>query len=230
MPDKYLNLNEDLYSYICRFTGETRDDPLLDELREETQQYGDLAVMQIGREQGAFLTLLTKLKSAQNALEIGTFTGYSAICIARGLSKTGHLYCCDISEEYAAIARRYWDRAGLSERITLTVGDARETLPKVITKREFDLVFIDADKPGYEEYYEMVLPRVWPGGLLIFDNMLAGGRVTAAERYETGEPGGEVTDNTRALHAMNRRLTEDRRVENVLVPIADGLQICRRRA
>lgn len=225
MPDKYLKLTDDLYHYCTRYSGGT-DDPLLAELRAETAELGDIALMQISPEQGSFLTLMTSLIQTSMALEIGTFTGYSSICIARGLTHGGRLICCDASEEYTATARKYWQRAGLDDRIQLVIGDARETLPQFLTGLLLDLVFIDADKPGYPEYYELVLPRVRRGGLIIFDNMLQGGRITEAET--TDDPA-ELHEHLRVVHQLNRTLTADDRVENVLVPIADGLQLCRKR-
>ncbi len=225
MPGKYLTLNEDLYAYCNRYTEGTEDE-VLAELREVTAKHGDLAMMQISPEQGSFLTLMTRLTGASMALEIGTFTGYSAICLARGLREGGRLVCCDVSEEYTETARDYWAKAGVDDRIQLVLGDARETLPQFLTGLLLDLVFIDADKPGYPDYYELVLPKVRPGGLIIFDNMLQGGHVTEAEN--AADPS-DLGENLRVVHELNRDLRDDSRVENVLVPIADGLQLCRKR-
>jgi caffeoyl-CoA O-methyltransferase len=169
-------------------------------------------------EQGDFFTLLVAALRVESALEIGTFTGFSSLCIARGLAPHGRLLCCDISAEWTDIARRYWKRAGVDDRIELRLGPATATLAALEPGRTFDFVFIDADKTGYDAYYELVLPRLRAGGLIVFDNMLAHGNVV--------EP---RSDRDRAIDVLNRKLAVDPRVDSVLLPIADGLNLCRKR-
>jgi caffeoyl-CoA O-methyltransferase len=219
MPAKYVALNDALYDYVVRCRSRA-DDPLLDALRAETEALGDIARMLISREQGDFLTILTKLFNVRSAVEVGTFTGYSSICIARGLAMDGHLTCFDINAEWAAMARRYWVKDGLADRIELRIGDAREELAKWEPAEPLDLVFIDADKTGYDAYFEMLLPKMKANGLFIFDNMVWGGRVIE-------EP---LTDpDGVAIDLLNRKLARDPRVESVLLPFADGLHLARKR-
>lgn len=215
---KFLPLDETLYQYVIAHRS-LADDVLLDDLRAETEALGDIAKMLISREQGSFLTLLTKLLNVRRAVEVGTFTGYSAACIACGLAPDGKLTCFDSSEEWTAIARRHWTRAGLSEFIDLRIGDAAELLPGFIPDHPIDLAFIDANKTGYNQYYETILPLMRPGGLFIFDNMLYGGGVVKTP----------LTDpDCIAIDALNKKLVRDPRVETVLLPIADGLHLCRK--
>jgi len=216
---KYLSLNDRLYVYLCQCRSHASD-PVLDALRMETESLGDIARMQISREQGSLMTLLVAATGAKRAIEVGTFTGYSSICIARGLSKGGRLLCLDESEEWTAIARKYWALAGVEKKIELRLGDATSTLKRLSAKALFDFAFIDADKTEYDDYYELILPRVKRNGLILFDNMLWGGRL-GARRVKT--PSG------RAIDELNRKLAHDSRVEAVLLPIADGVQLCRKR-
>ena len=176
-------------------------------------------MMQIGPDQGAFMALLVTAMGARDAVEIGTFTGYSAICIARGLPEEGRLLCLDVSDEWTGIARKYWAQTGLDKKIELRLGPAVESLKKLERGRKFDFAFIDADKPGYDAYYELVLPRMRPNGLILFDNMLWGGRLGGKKpiRHENG----------RAIDRLNRKLARDQRVESVLLSIGDGLHLCR---
>jgi len=176
--------------------------------------------MQIAVEQGAFLTLLGRLIGARQAIEIGTFTGYSAIAIARGLAPGGHLLCCDLSDEWTAIARRYFARAGVADRITLRLGPALETVRALPQEPSLDLAFIDADKTGYRGYYDELLPRLRPNGLIVFDNVLWGGSVV--DRANEG-------DDTRALRALNDAIARDERVDAVMLPVADGLLLVRKK-
>ena len=218
-PAKYVALNDALYDYIARHRSRLVD-PILEELRHETDLLGDLARMLISPEQGDFLTLITKLLGVRSAVEVGTFTGYSSICIARGLMPKGRLFCFDISAEWSAIAHRYWKKGKVSDRIELHLGDAKEELPAWKPPEPLDLVFIDADKPGYDTYYEILLPKMKPNGLFIFDNMVWGGRVTE-------EP---LTDpDGLAIDRLNSKLASDPRIESVLLPIADGLHLARKR-
>lgn len=218
-PPKYVTLTDTLYDYVARHRSRVID-PLLDQLRAETESLGEVAKMLISPEQGDFLTILTKLLGVRSAIEVGTFTGYSSICLARGLVEGGRLFCFDISAEWTAIARRYWDREGVKERIELHLGDARAKLPMWEPPELLDLAFIDADKPGYDIYYEILLPKMKPNGLFIFDNMVWSGRVT--EKPLT-DPDGIAIDR------LNSKLAGDARVESVLLPVADGLHFARKR-
>jgi caffeoyl-CoA O-methyltransferase len=217
MPAKYVTLNDALYAYIVRHRSHASD-PLLDALRAETEALGDIARMLISQEQGDFLTILTKLLKVRSAVEVGTFTGYSSICIARGLAIDGRLTCFDVSAEWTAIAKRYWEKDGLADQIELRLGNAAEELRKWEPAEPLDLAFIDADKAGYDAYFELLLPKMKPNALFIFDNMVWGGRLI--ERPLT-DPDGV------ALDRLNAKLAGDPRVESVLLPVADGLQLAR---
>ena len=179
--------------------------------------------MQIGADQGAFMALLARLIGARRALEIGTFTGYSAMAVAAALPPGGRLITCDVSEEWTAIARRYWREAGLSDTIELRLGDARGTLAALRIEAgdsSFDFAFIDADKPGYDAYYEACLHLVRPGGLILIDNVLWSGKVADPEILDP---------DTVALRALNAKIREDARVEASLVAIGDGVMVVRKR-
>jgi len=218
MKAKYTALTEPLYSYLCRCRSDS-DDPVLDSLRQETEALGDASRMQISREQGSFLTLLTTAINARSAIEIGTFTGYSSTCIARGLAEGGCLLAVDRSEEWTAIAKRYWAKANVLGKIKLRLGEAIPVLKNLGSELVFDLAFIDGDKVEYDAYYELLLPRMRPNGVMLFDNMLWGGKL--------GD--GQLNDPLgRAIDALNRKLTSDNRVQSVLLPIADGIQLCRK--
>jgi len=219
MKLKYVPLNDRLYRYVCACRSNATD-PVLDGLRRETEALGEVSRMQISREQGAFLTLLVAAIGATRAIEVGTFTGYSSICLARGLRPGGRLLCIDASPEWTEIARKYWRQAGVSRRIELRLGDAVPLLGKLERGINFDLAFIDAAKVEYDAYYELILPRVRRNGLILFDNMLWGGRVGKKSIKQAGG---------RAIDQLNRKLARDRRIESVLLPIADGLQLCRKR-
>lgn len=219
LPAKYVALNDSLYDYVAQHRSRALD-PILDELRRETEALGDLAKMLISPEQGDFLTLLTKLLDVRTVVEVGTFTGYSSICLARGLPGGGRLYCFDINAEWTAIAQRYWEKEGVADRIELQLGEAKEILKTWEPPTAIDLAFIDADKPGYNTYFETLMPLMKPDGLFIFDNMLWGGRV--AEEPLT-DPDGVAIDQ------LNRKLATDPRVESVLLPVADGLHFARKR-
>jgi len=218
MQEKFTALTPALYDYLV--VHNRPPDAVLRDLAAETAALGPISVMQISVEQGAFLTLLGRLLGARRAVEIGTFTGYSGISIARGLAADGHLLCCDVSEEWAAIARRYFARAGVAERITLRVAPAIETIRALPATPEIDLVFIDADKTGYRAYYEELLPRVRPGGIVAFDNVLWAGHVV--------DPS-DTSENTSAIRALNDFLVTDERVDLAMVPISDGLTLVRKR-
>ena len=219
MKPKYVSLNDRLYHYVCECRSNV-DDPVLDALRSETEALGDIAKMQISREQGSFMTLLVAAIGAKSAIEVGTFTGYCSICIARGLPKNGRLICIDENKEWTAIARKYWALAGVKNKIDLRLGAAIPMLKNLEPKLLFDFAFIDADKTEYDAYYELILPRIRRNGLILFDNMLWGGRLGRGRvRNASG----------RAIDRLNRKLAKDSRVESVLLPIADGLQLCHKR-
>jgi caffeoyl-CoA O-methyltransferase len=216
-PAKFTSVHAGLFKYICDCARGAQDS-VLEKLREETAALGEIAVMQIGPDQGAFMTLLTRAIGARSALEVGTFTGYSSICLARGLPENGRLLCLDASAEWTAVARRYWKKAGVDHKIKLQIGPAAASLRSLRKKDLFDIAFIDADKTGYDEYYELALPHIRPNGLILFDNMLWGGRLG---KGPIREPGG------RAIDRLNKKLARDPRVESVLLSVGDGLQICR---
>jgi caffeoyl-CoA O-methyltransferase len=200
--------------------GSWRPDAVVRDLQAETAELGDVAGMQIGDDQGQLLTMLTRLTGARRAVEVGTFTGYSSMCIARGLAEGGSLLCCDVSEEWTEIARRAWASAGLADRIELRIAPALDTLRALPAAPDIDLVFIDADKPGYPAYWAELVPRVRSGGLLLADNVLRNG--------EIADP--EVDDeNTTALRAFNDLVASDDRVDTVVLTAFDGLTIARRR-
>lgn len=218
MHEKYTALTPDVYAYLVAHNPAV--DPVLRDLQAETAALGGISMMQIAVEQGAFLTLLARLLNARRAVEVGTFTGYSAICIARGLVDGGRLLCCDVSEEWTAIARKAWTRAGLDDRIALHLGPALDTLRALPRTADVDLAFIDADKTNYRHYYEELLPRMRPNGLIVFDNVLWGGAVADPDDTE---------ESTTALRALNDALATDDRVDAVMLPVADGLFLVRPR-
>ena len=196
-------------------------DTVLRELANETTDlFPNETGLQIAPEQGTLMTLLTQLSGARSAIEIGTFTGYSSICIARGLAPGGHLLCCDISEEWTSIARKYWEKAGLSDRIELRLGLAIETLRSLPDEELFDLAFIDADKEDYLAYWREIVPRVRPGALIMVDNTFSHGRVIDA---------GNDNPTVIAVRDFNDRAAADDRVDLVMVPIGDGLTLARKK-
>ncbi|HET7015976.1 MAG TPA: O-methyltransferase, partial [Streptosporangiaceae bacterium] len=176
MTRRSEQLTEALHEYVVAHSSQP-DEVLRDLAAETVQRYGGTAVMQIGPEQGTFMTLLAQLAGARTAVEVGTFTGYSAICLARGLGEGGRLLCCDVSEEWTSVARRYWERAGLTDRIELRLGPAAQTLAALPAGTSFDLAFIDADKTGYVQYWDLIVPMIRPGGVILADNTLFQGRV-----------------------------------------------------
>src|SRR3984893_16299979 len=195
----------------------TPPDAVLRELATETAElYPNEVGLQVAPELGTLLTLLPRLAGARTAIEVGTFTGYSAICLARGLADGGKLVCCDGSAEWTAVAVRYWRRAGLQDRIELRLGPAAETLRALPDGPGFDLAFIDADKPGYVDYWEQIVPRIRPGGVVLVDNTLFHGRVI--------DPA-EQDPNVRGIRLFNDHALADPRVELVLLPVGDGLTL-----
>jgi caffeoyl-CoA O-methyltransferase len=219
MPDKFTTLTPELHAYAVEHG--SRQDEVLRRLAEETErELADVAIMQIAPDQGAFITLLLRLIGARRALELGTFTGYSAICIARGLSEGGRLITCDVSEEWAAIARRYWAEAGVADRIELRLGPALETLGNLPSEEPFDFAFIDADKSEYPDYYEECLRLLRPGGLAMLDNVFRGGGVLDQD-----------DDDPRnvATRQLNERIAADERVDVAMLPVADGVTLALKR-
>ena len=194
-------------------------DDVVRQLRATTQALGDVAEMQIGEDQGQLLTMMARLVGARRAVEVGTFTGYSSMCIARGLAEGGSLLCCDISAEWTSVGVRAWQEAGLSDRIELRVAPALDTLRKLATEAFIDLVFIDADKTGYAGYWDELVPRVRPGGVLLVDNVLWSGRVVDQSVTD---------DDTAALRTFNDMVAGDDRVEAVVLTAFDGLTIARK--
>ena len=177
--------------------------------------------MQIGTDQGVFMTLLTTVLQVEFAVEVGTFTGYSALCIARGLAPGGRLLCCDISEEWTSIGREHWETAGVADRIDLQIAPAIETLRSLPPEPKIDLAFIDADKTGYMSYYEEILPRLSAQGVILVDNTIWYGMVL--------EDSGAEDPDTVALRAFNDHVAADERVEAVLLTVGDGVTLIRRR-
>lgn len=217
---KYVTLTDALAAYIDAHRFDAGD-PLLDELHRVTKEKtGSSSGMQIAGEQGPLLSILVAATGAKTCVEIGTFTGYSGICTARALPAGGTLHCFDVSEEFTAIAREFWRKAGLADRIELTLGPANETLPKHCPP-QVDFAFIDADKPGYDGYYEFLLPRMRPSGLILFDNMLWDGAVVDG----TKRPG----ESLEAIRALNDKLVADDRVDAMLLSVADGILMARKR-
>jgi len=217
-PPKSFLLSSALAEYLVGHG--TPPDAAQEALIEETAALGAVAGMQIAPEQGAFLTVLTRLLGVRNAIEIGTFTGYSALCIARGLPADGRLTCCDVSEEWTAVGRRAWDAAGVGGRIDLRIAPALETLAALPAGTEFDLAFIDADKPNYANYFDALLPKMRTNGAILVDNVLWDGRVIQPDATD---------ENTVAIRAFNDKVANDDRVDAVMLPVADGLTLCRKR-
>ena len=220
MTARTLPLDARLQRYVVAHGA--RETAVQRELRRVTQRM-PRASMQIGAEQGALLQVLVRVMGARRCLEIGTFTGYSALTVALALPKDGRIVCCDVSEEWTAIARRYWKRAGVAGKIDLRIAPALETLDALLRQGKagrFDFAFIDADKASYANYYERCLKLVRRGGLIAVDNTLWGGSVADARNK---------TVDTRAIRAFNRKLLRDRRVDIALVPVGDGMTLAIRR-
>ncbi|MFI6328830.1 O-methyltransferase [Micromonospora chersina] len=215
MSTKPLPLTPELHAYLVAHG--SAPDEIVRELAEETRAaLPAQADMQVAPEQAAFLTFLTRLLGVRQAVEVGTFTGLSSLAIARGLADGGRLTCFDISEEYTGVARRYWTRAGVQDRIELRIGPAAETLRQLPQERYLDLAFIDADKVGYPVYWDELVPRMRPGAVIAVDNTLRGGRVLAPQNADD-----------RAIAAFNDEILADVRVEVVMLPIADGVTLAR---
>ena len=215
---KSFFLGGEIHEYLVAHG--TPPDAVQQQLIARTAELGGISMMQISPEQGAFMTLLTKLVDPQFAVEVGTFTGYSALCIARGLSAGARLLCCDVSEEWTAVARDAWAEAGVADRIDLRIAPATETLAALPADTVIDLAFIDADKPNYANYSEAILSRMKPGGLILVDNVLWGGAVIDAAADD---------ENTVAIRAFNDMVAADERVESVMIPLGDGITFLRKR-
>ncbi|NER30470.1 MAG: methyltransferase domain-containing protein [Symploca sp. SIO1C4] len=221
MANQTIGLDSELYNYLLSIS--LREPEILTQLRQETAQH-TMSRMQTAPEQGQFMALLVQLMGAKKTLEIGVFTGYSSLAVALALPPEGKLIACDLSQEYTAIARRYWQQAGVADKIELHLAPAVETLDKLLAQGQadsFDFAFIDADKSNYDAYYERSLQLVRPGGLIAIDNVLWSGRVA--------DP--QVQDNkTKAIRALNQKLSQDQRINLSLVPIADGLTLALKRS
>lgn len=215
---KSFHVSAEVHAYLVQHG--TPPDEIQRALIEETQKLGGISIMQIAPEQGAFMTLLARAIGTRYALEVGTFTGYSALCIARALPDAGRLICCDVSEEWTTIARRYWEKAGVSEKIDLRIAPALDTLRALPEQPQLDFAFIDADKPGYIAYYEEIQKRLRPGGLILVDNVLWLGRVVDASAND---------EQTLAIRDFNNHVARDSRVECVMLPVSDGLTLLRKR-
>jgi predicted O-methyltransferase YrrM len=219
MARGHVGVPDDVYDYLVRFG--VREPEILARLREETRRH-PRGMMQVPREEGAFLALLAELVGARGYLEIGTFTGYSSLAVALALPPDGRIVCCDISHEFTSIARRYWAEAGVADKVDLRVGPAVDTLDALIADSEgsFDMAFIDADKGSYLAYYERCLILVRPGGLILVDNTLWSGDVADPSKQEP---------DTVALRAFNDALHRDERIDLALLPVGDGLTLARKR-
>ena len=220
MANQTMGISDELAAYVVKVGA--REPAVLARLREETALIPEHD-MQVAPEQGAFLALLAELIGARRCIEVGTFTGYSATAVALVLPQDGQLVCCDVSEEWTSLATRYWDEAGVAGKIDLRIAPATQTLDQLIADGQedaYDFAFIDADKTGYDGYYERLLRLVRPGGLIAFDNTLWSGKVLDLDTED---------ENTRALQALNAKLADDERITLCLLPLADGVTLARRR-
>jgi len=208
-------ISPELNRYIQDYAGGR--DEVLRRVERETAELGDDAMMQTAPEQAAFLEMLVRLSGAERAVEVGTFTGYAAIRIARGLGEGGSLLCCELDPERAATARRNLDTAGVGDRVEIAVGPAIGTLRALPTEPTIDFAYLDADKTGYPDYYEEIVSRLGPGGLLAIDNVFMGGEILKPER-----------EGTIAMARLNDLILEDDRVDSVMLGMADGLTLVRR--
>jgi predicted O-methyltransferase YrrM len=219
MAHRTLNLDGALYDYVLAHS--LREHPAQTALREATKGHPH-GGMQIGPEQGQFMALIVRLAGARRAIEIGVFTGYSALTVALALPDDGYLLACDVSDDYTRIGRPYWEAAGVAHKIELVLAPARATLDARLAAGDagtFDFAFIDADKPAYDEYYERCLRLLRPGGLIAIDNVLWSGSVAEPPK----------TPDTAALQALNDKLHHDERIDLSLLPIGDGLTLARKR-
>ena len=220
MSVRTLTMTDEVHEYLLSVSTHLTDP--MRRLRDETAHMSN-GGMQISAEQGQFMSLLVKLIGAKKCLEVGVFTGYSSLCVAQALPDDGHIIALDVSDEFTSVARRYWAEAGVADKITLILGPGAESLEKLLADGHagtFDFAFIDADKPGYDTYYEACLKLVRPGGLIGIDNTLWAGRV--ADPAENDE-------QTVILRALNAKIHADSRVDMTLLPIGDGLTLCRKK-
>ncbi len=220
MSSSHIGLNDDLARYLDEKG--LRESDVLRRLREETAGM-EYARMQITPGQGALMAMLVKLTGAKLCVEVGTFTGYSALAVAAALPEDGRLICCDVSKEWTDVGRRYWEEAGLSDRIDLRIAPATETLEALESEGlagQVDFAFVDADKANYGRYYEQLLTLMRPGGLIAVDNVLWSGSVIDPE---------DQSDDTKAIRALNDTIATDERVDHVLLPVGDGLTLARKR-
>jgi len=220
MTNRTIEMDDRLHAYLVAHS--LRDSEVKRRLREETAPLAR-AGMQIAPEQGQLMGLLVELTGARRIVEVGTFTGYSALCMAEAMPADGELICCDLSEEWTGIARRFWREAGVEDRIDLRLAPALETLDGLLAEGwegRFDMAFVDADKSNYGHYFERCLRLLRPGGLMLLDNTLWGGKVADPEQQDA---------DTLAIRALNDRLVEDARVNLSLLPIGDGLTLARKR-
>ena len=216
MPPKYLSLNDELYDYLLDVS--LRESDVLRRLREATSQMEE-SLMQVAPDQGQFMALLVRLMGARRALEVGVYTGYSSLCVAQALPQDGVLTACDISEEWTAIARRYWREAEVDHKINLILAPATDTLRRLIDEGEagsYDFVFIDADKSNYSAYYDLTYQLVRSGGVILVDNTLWEGKLTDSTAQD---------EDTAAIRAINQELARDERIDLSLLSIADGLTL-----
>jgi caffeoyl-CoA O-methyltransferase len=212
------HVSTQILDYVVAHT--SPPDALLSELRAETaRRFPDWTVLQIGPEQGTFMTVLSRIIAPRRAIEVGTFTGYSSICLARGLAAGGSLLCCDVSAEWTSLAREYWQKAGLADTIQLSLGPAIDTLRALPEDTSFDLAFIDADKTGYASYWDEIVPRTRSGGVILVDNTFLHGRIFDADPDPDG----------RAIRDFNEYVLGDDRVELAMLSIGDGLTLARKK-
>lgn len=205
----------ELTAYLTRFAGQ---DEVLERVERETRALPNAAMLS-RPDQAALLTILARMLDAKTAVEVGTFTGYGAICLARGLAPGGHLTCFEVSEEFARVAQRNLDAAGVADRVTITLGPAIDNLARLPVEPHIDIAYVDADKTGYPAYYDALVPRLHPGGLLVLDNTLLGNRVLDPQ-----------DERATTMAALNERIAADERVESVLLGLSDGVTLARRRA
>lgn len=221
MSSRTIELNDSVYEYLLRIG--TRESDSARELREATKRATSAHGMQISPEQGAFMSILVKIINARRTIEVGTFTGYSALVVAEALPDDGRVIACDVSEEWTAVGRPFWERAGVADKIDLRIRPAVDTLSDLLDQGkagQFDFAFIDADKSNYDMYYERCLTLLRPGGVIGIDNVLWGGRV-ADETF--------ADEDTAAIRALNAKTNEDARVDACILPIGDGLTLAVKR-
>jgi caffeoyl-CoA O-methyltransferase len=221
---KHVPISPVVREYVLRSGSPV--DPVVARLSERTSAIGDLAVMMVPEEQARFMTMLAEILSAHTVLDIGTFTGLSALSLARGLTAGGRVITCDVTEDWLGIAREHWERAGVADRIDFRLGPAADILLGLPADTVVDLAFLDADKESYLDYYRLIVPLLRPGGLLLVDNVLFNGYVLDPDLA----PEGILRNSATALRELNSRLAKDERMETVMLPFSDGLTIARKKA